>query len=115
MTFVGFVIGFVAVLCIGNYYRAKKAMERQKQKRIARLSGNAGNGIVGAESPGGSTASSHFSGDNNNNAEQQRLLGGSSGGRNRAMGGPRQRNNNNDNLLLDLNTEQPRMAQVANI
>ena len=36
---VGFLTGFIAVLCIGNYFRAKKAMERQRQRRLARLSG----------------------------------------------------------------------------
>lgn len=31
---VGFLVGFVAVLCIGNYYRAKRAMERQRERRL---------------------------------------------------------------------------------
>jgi len=44
--FVGFLTGFVAVLCIGNYFRAKRAMERQKQRRLARLAGGGGNGVV---------------------------------------------------------------------
>lgn len=26
--------GFVTVLCIGNYYRAKRAMERQRRRRL---------------------------------------------------------------------------------
>jgi hypothetical protein len=102
VTFVGFLTGFVAVLCIGNYYRAIRAMERQKQKRIARLSGHAGNGIVGAESPGSTASSSHV-GD-----EQQRLLGGE---------GPRRRNGMEDNqesLLLDLN-DGPQGGHVTNI
>lgn len=47
--FVCFLVGFVAVLCIGNFYRAKRAMERQRQKRLARLSSNGGNGVVGVE------------------------------------------------------------------
>ena len=42
VTLVCFLLGFVAVLCIGNYYRARKAMERQRQKRLARLSGQSG-------------------------------------------------------------------------
>lgn len=37
--FVCFLTGFVAALCIGNYYRAKRAVERQKQRRLARLTG----------------------------------------------------------------------------
>lgn len=39
VTFVGFLTGFVAVLCIGNYYRAKRAMERQRERRMARQAG----------------------------------------------------------------------------
>lgn len=38
--FVGFLTGFICVLCIGNYYRAKRAMERQRQRRLARLMGD---------------------------------------------------------------------------
>ncbi|GKY94098.1 hypothetical protein MPSEU_000376200 [Mayamaea pseudoterrestris] len=45
--FVCFIVGFVTVLCIGNFYRAKRAMERQRQKRLARLSSNGGNGVEG--------------------------------------------------------------------
>mmetsp|Transcript_37152 Transcript_37152/g.54655 ORF Transcript_37152/g.54655 Transcript_37152/m.54655 type:complete len:158 (-) Transcript_37152:489-962(-) len=37
VTFASFLIGFIAVLCIGNYFRAKKAMERQRQRRLERL------------------------------------------------------------------------------
>jgi hypothetical protein len=40
--FVGFLVGFVAVLCIGNYFRARRAMERQRQRRLARLAGQNG-------------------------------------------------------------------------
>jgi hypothetical protein len=54
VTFVGFLTGFVLVLCIGNYYRAKKAMERQKQRRLAKLSG-----INGLESPRSQTSSNY--------------------------------------------------------
>ena len=76
VVFVCFFVGFVAVLCIGNYYRARRAMERQRQRRLARLSGHAGNGVVGlgsTESPkstisGGSSAHS---------IEQRNLLGSS--------------------------------------
>lgn len=39
VTFVGFLAGFVTVLCIGNYFRAKNAMERQRERRLARLTG----------------------------------------------------------------------------
>jgi len=104
--FVSFLIGFVTVLCVGNYYRAKKAMERQRQKRLARLSGNAGNGVVGADdSPRSdqSTTSSHF------HDEQQNLLMGS-----RANGGPARRrpNGDEDALLLDVVDTGPR-AQIT--
>jgi len=35
--FVGFLVGFIAVLCIGNYFRAKRAQERQRQRRLSKL------------------------------------------------------------------------------
>ena len=76
VVFVCFFVGFVTVLCIGNYYRAKRAMERQRQRRLARLAGNAGNGVVGlggVESPI-STVSGASSA---NSTEQRNLLGGS--------------------------------------
>jgi len=38
VVFVGFMVGFVGVLCMGNYFRAKRAMERQRQRRMARQS-----------------------------------------------------------------------------
>ncbi|KAL7571989.1 hypothetical protein ACA910_001646 [Epithemia clementina (nom. ined.)] len=34
--FGGFLTGFICVLCIGNYYRAKRAMERQRERRMLR-------------------------------------------------------------------------------
>ena len=37
MCFVGFLVGFITVLCIGNYFRAKRAQERQRQRRLAKL------------------------------------------------------------------------------
>jgi hypothetical protein len=70
VTFVCFLIGFVAVLCIGNYYRALRAMERQRQKRLARLSGQ--HGVIGTESP-----KSTISGASSTHSDEQRhLLGG---------------------------------------
>jgi hypothetical protein len=57
--FVGFLTGFVLVLCIGNYYRAKRAMERQRQRRLAKLSGRSGNGLV--DSPRSQASSSEYS------------------------------------------------------
>jgi hypothetical protein len=35
--FVCFLVGFITVLCIGNYFRAKRAQERQRQRRLAKL------------------------------------------------------------------------------
>ena len=34
--FVAFLIGFITVLCIGNYFRAKRSQERQRQRREAK-------------------------------------------------------------------------------
>ena len=102
VTFLGFLTGFVAVLCIGNYYRAKRAMEKQKQRRLARLTGNAGNGVMGVESPGSydSTASSHD--------EQQHLLTG--GMRQHET---RRRNFDQEDLLLDIDSgPRPNLRQV---
>jgi hypothetical protein len=108
---VGFLTGFVVVLCIGNYYRARRAMERQKQRRIARLSGHAGNGVIGVDSPcsNQSTASSHMS------EEQQHLLG--SRAQNAAMKQQTARRRNMEEstgttLLLDITDTGPR-AQIS--
>jgi hypothetical protein len=62
VVFIGFLTGFVAVLCIGNFFRAKQAMERQKQRRVARLS-SAGGGNDIHVSIGGidSSPRSHYS------------------------------------------------------
>ena len=90
VVFVCFMVGFIGVLCIGNYYRAKKAMERQRQRRLARLAGNAGNGVVGltnnnnvkyngvaAQSPNSTVSGS--SGAISTDDEQRNLVGGSGG------------------------------------
>jgi hypothetical protein len=45
VVFVGFLTGFVTVLCIGNYYRAKIAMERQRQRRLERYTISGGGGV----------------------------------------------------------------------
>lgn len=69
----GFLAGFVAVLCVGNYYRALRAMERQKHKREARLDEAATGGMMAAagspHSHVSSNASSQFS-----EERQQRFL-----------------------------------------
>ena len=82
--FVFFMLGFIGVLCIGNYYRAKKAMERQRQRRLARLAGNAGNGVIGANGGGvsahspNSTVSGTSSAGNSTEEQQQRNFTGNS-------------------------------------
>mmetsp|Transcript_23548 Transcript_23548/g.29679 ORF Transcript_23548/g.29679 Transcript_23548/m.29679 type:complete len:99 (-) Transcript_23548:237-533(-) len=62
--FVGFLVGFITVLCIGNYFRAKRAQERQRQRRIAKLSGAAGNSNGGRSSRDAQGYSSSLGGDN---------------------------------------------------
>ena len=96
------------MLCIGNYYRAKRAMERQKQKRLARLSGRSGNGVIGMDSPSGSTASSHMS------EEKQQLLGNMGQNATMKQQTARRRNmdENGESLLLDVDDTGPR-AQVS--
>ena len=49
--FVTFLVGFITVLCIGNYFRAKRAQERQRQRRLAKL---ASYPEAGAPNSGGS-------------------------------------------------------------
>lgn len=41
--FVGFLVGFITVLCIGNYFRAKRAQERQRQRRMAKITSSGSN------------------------------------------------------------------------
>jgi hypothetical protein len=53
VAFVTFLVGFITVLCIGNYFRAKRAQERQRQRRLAKLAAN-NNGGYGADGQGGS-------------------------------------------------------------
>ena len=74
---IGFLTGFVAVLCIGNYFRAKRAMERQKQRRLARLSNNNGNGYIDSKYSPKSHHSSATSGGSTRSGgdENQHLLG----------------------------------------
>eukprot|EP01083_Nonionella_stella_P059906 156712_1 len=49
--FVGFLVGFITVLCIGNYFRAKRAQERQKQRRLAKANASSnGHSTIGISS-----------------------------------------------------------------
>lgn len=68
---VGFLTGFVAVLCIGNYFRAKRAMERQRQRRLAHLA-NGGNGYV--DSPRSHYSSSGTSGGSTTEGDDENQL-----------------------------------------
>mmetsp|Transcript_18258 Transcript_18258/g.27271 ORF Transcript_18258/g.27271 Transcript_18258/m.27271 type:complete len:110 (-) Transcript_18258:468-797(-) len=65
--FVAFLVGFITVLCIGNYFRAKRAQERQRQRRLAKLAsaggGNPNAGSVrGGSSVGGGSPRSPYNG-----------------------------------------------------
>ena len=114
--FVCFLTGFVAVLCIGNYYRAKKAMERHRQRRLARLSHGAGGNVEGmigdktGQSSPGSNYSATTSGESVAIDERRPLLA-------HPAELPRRRNNNiNDDLLLFTNNDdqhrQPTIIRV---
>lgn len=62
-----FLVGFITVLCIGNYFRAKRAQERQKQRRDAKMA---------------TSSSSTANNNNNNNLSSSfpgSMLGGGSG------------------------------------
>mmetsp|Transcript_16328 Transcript_16328/g.18836 ORF Transcript_16328/g.18836 Transcript_16328/m.18836 type:complete len:118 (-) Transcript_16328:57-410(-) len=65
---VSFLTGFVFVLCIGNYFRAKRAMERQRHRRLVKLAERNGNGMVSSPR---SQSSSEYS---EKSAERQTLL-----------------------------------------
>lgn len=114
--FVCFLTGFVAVLCIGNYYRAKKAMERHRQRRLARLSHGAGGNVEsmvgdkGSHSSPGSNYSATTSGESAAVDERKPLLAHPSEL-------PRRRNNNiNDDLLLFTNNdEQQRQPTIMRV
>lgn len=83
-------VGFVCVLCIGNYYRAKRASEKQKQRRLAKLSNIPG---VVVDSPKSSKSSTTSGSDVD--PERQHLLSRPAQQQNR------RRNNNNNNHLED--------------
>ena len=77
VTCVGFLTGFVAVLCIGNYFRAIRAMERQQKRRLENLSGGGRDGSESGptDSPRSaySTSSSFYGSEG---GEQQHLMPG---------------------------------------
>jgi hypothetical protein len=47
-----FYVGFITVLCIGNYFRAKRAQDRQRQRRLAKLADDATFIEPGGAAPG---------------------------------------------------------------
>jgi hypothetical protein len=97
---VGFLVGFVAVLCIGNFFRAKRAAERQKQRRLTRLSNGGGNGVVDSPRSHQSSATSDGS---IRSEEHQYLLG-------KQPDNPRRRNNMDEGVDLLLMNETTRQA-----
>lgn len=118
--FVCFLIGFVAVLCLGNYYRALRAMERQRQRRLARLSVNAGNGVVGLGQPSPSLSSnysttpSHFlHHDEDEQQQQQQHLMMQGNWNNQNLSGPSRRRQVEDDLLFDVEDTGPRQQGLA--
>mmetsp|Transcript_20997 Transcript_20997/g.27082 ORF Transcript_20997/g.27082 Transcript_20997/m.27082 type:complete len:131 (+) Transcript_20997:150-542(+) len=46
---VAFLCGFILVLCIGNYFRARRAMELQRQRRLAKHANSINNNGVTVE------------------------------------------------------------------
>lgn len=87
--FVAFLVGFVCVLCIGNYFRAKRAMERQRELRRRRANSSAGGSGTNqngsshtTDSPRSLASESTANTDNQqnyhnvNNNERRYLLGG---------------------------------------
>ena len=108
---VSFLLGFVVVLCIGNFYRARKAMERQKQRRLARLLGGGNqNTSEGFQSPASQTSSMY-------SEERQSLLGSNNtrmNQRGNSTTNRRKADEGTDSLLLDLNenNNRPNVAMV---
>ena len=49
-------MGFITVLCIGNYFRAKRAQERQRQRRQAKLSSTGSNPSRAVRNPSSSSS-----------------------------------------------------------
>lgn len=102
--FIGFLTGFVAVLCIGNYFRAKKAMERQRQRRLARLSHGGG----ATDSPRSHYSSTTSGGSTAGTDEHQHLLA-------RPPEIPRRRNNDVNDLLLFSENERQNKPNISRV
>jgi hypothetical protein len=68
VAFVAFLVGFITVLCIGNYFRAKRAQERQLQRRLAKIAANQPTGTYGNEPSGSYEAPMHVVADGGVNA-----------------------------------------------
>ncbi|CAB9497632.1 expressed unknown protein [Seminavis robusta] len=107
--FLGFLVGFIVVLCVGNFYRAKRASERQRQRRLARMGQKNGGTNELVDSPKSSSTNSG-SAAADVETERQHLLA-------RLMPTSRRRNNHvdhdksdTDSLLFQVND-----AQAANL
>jgi type II secretory pathway pseudopilin PulG len=133
---VAFLVGFVCVLCMGNYFRAKRAMERQRELRRRRLAmqqergghtNNHNNSSHTTDSPRSLATESTANTDNqnnNNNNERKYLLGQHQRGRQPPPELPRRRGLLNavsdtsptEDLLLfpdrDSSSEKPKIMRV---
>jgi hypothetical protein len=69
-TFAGFLIGFVAVLCVGNYYRAKRAADRQRLRRLEKQE---------QQQQAASMSSLQYTPNGNTNRSSPNISGGESG------------------------------------
>lgn len=115
-----FLLGFVAVLCIGNYYRAKMAMERQKQRRLARLSGQSGAiGVTGFDEETNSpqsiisgSSSTHSGGEQGNPLLGGAGFGASGGGGNISLGTHRRARYADETPDLLLHPDRPNVQAV---
>jgi len=56
---VGFTVGFVAVLCIGNFFRARRAADRQRQQRLSKLGGYVDSPLSPYSKASGSSSEEH--------------------------------------------------------
>ena len=108
----GFLTGFILVLCVGNYFRAKRAMERQKQRRLARLS-NGGNGFVDSPRSQQSSNTSGASTARSGTEEGQYLL--SSAQEAAASSAARRRNHNEEDPIMATSGQAHQARHPVNI
>jgi type II secretory pathway pseudopilin PulG len=77
VVFVGFLTGFVLVLCFGNYFRARRAAERQRQRRLANKLVRHANHVVvlGGGTEGDGELTGAGAGARGQQQQQQQLFG----------------------------------------